>query len=76
MRAVLVGLASDLDTASAPSASVLRRAAQLRTTPTDELLAMREALVRTRPDWDVPAVAGAGRAAKALRRAKRLAIEL
>jgi hypothetical protein len=37
---------------------------------------MREALVRTRPDWDVPAVAGSGTAADALRRAKRLAIEL
>ncbi len=57
-------------------AAVLDSAASIASSPHDELLAMREALVRTAPDWrsgegDVAAIA-----TRALAEAKRLAIRL
>lgn len=58
------------------SADRLDAAASTDTSPQDELLGMREAMVETRPDWGARGTAAVKQGAVALSRAKRLAIDL
>jgi hypothetical protein len=58
------------------SASQLEAAADLKSSPADEVLAMREAMVQTRPDWSAVGVAVAPEATRAMNEAKDLAIRL
>ncbi len=75
-REVVVSLADDLATRGLEAeAEILRRAGDVRSTPPDELLAMREALVVTRPIWEPLEDLRSG-ALAALGAAKRLAISL
>lgn len=76
VRVVVSALAGELAPADADAARRLALAASFSATPQEELLVMREALVVTRPDWERAGVDSAAAARRALRDAKRLAIEL
>ena len=77
LRAAVLAAAGELAAAGrAEEASLLEEAGELRSTPADEVLAMREALVRTREAWQHIHGAVAGEAAAALAAAKELSIRL
>lgn len=58
------------------SADRLQAAANLESSPAEEVLVMREAMVRTRSDWGTADVESRRVAARAIIAAKRLALEL
>ncbi len=77
IRAVVRLVAADLLRKGATGhAGMLTEAADTTSVPADELLAMREALVRTRSGWMDAGSQTRDLAERALREAKRLAIDL
>ena len=77
LRSLTYLVAAELGAAdAADAAETLTNAADTRSVPAEELLGLREALVRTRPDWAAVGPGTRDLAARALKEAKRLAIEL
>ena len=77
LRSVTLAVAEELRSRHAPgSADLLADAAGARSDPRDEVLAMREALVRTRREWEQGDPGVRNLASGALRAAKTLAIDL
>ena len=77
LRSVAAQLAEDLRSAAASEAAeVLWVAVRTKSVPADEVLALREALVRTRRDWAAAGPSVQALAARALKQSKALAIDL
>ena len=77
LRAIVRSVAAELRSKGRDtSADRLQSAADLDSSHAEQVLVMREAMIRTRSDWSALDVASRVRAAHALEAAKGLAIEL
>ncbi len=76
IQSIVVVLAAEIREDSPTAAEHLESAAAINATPAERLLVLREALIATRPDWELPGVNSSSAAIEALKSAKRLAIEL